>query len=110
MAEEQKKPQDKKQDEDPVGKVYDSRLMRRLGHYVRPYWVQATVSALAVSLKSLCDVLGPYLVMVAIDRYLTGSHSSIDNWLTQRLPIDPWHGITILAAIYMTALIIAYLF
>jgi ATP-binding cassette subfamily B multidrug efflux pump len=111
MAEEQKKPQDqKKQDEDPVGKVYDSRLMRRLGHYVRPYWVQATISAVAVSLKSLCDVLGPYLVMVAIDRYLTGSHSSIDNWLTQRLPIDPWHGVTTLAAIYMTALIIAYLF
>jgi ATP-binding cassette subfamily B protein len=111
MAEEQKKPQDqKKQDEDPVGKVYDSRLMRRLGHYVRPYWVQATVSAIAVSLKSMADVIGPYLVMVAIDRYLTGTHSSIDNWLTRRLPVDPWQGITTLATIYMAALIIAYLF
>ncbi len=109
--EEQKKPQDpKKQDEDPVGKVYDSRLMRRLGHYVRPYWVQASISAIAVSLKSLADVLGPYLVMVAIDRYLTGAHSSIDNWLTRRLPVDPWRGITTLATIYMTALVIAYLF
>jgi ATP-binding cassette subfamily B protein len=109
--EEQKKPQDpKKQDEDPVGKVYDSRLMRRLGHYVRPYWVQASISAIAVSLKSLADVLGPYLVMVAIDRYLTGTHSSIDNWLTRRLPVDPWRGITTLATIYMTALLIAYLF
>src|ERR1035441_8531411 len=65
--EEQKKPQ--KPDEDPVGKVYDSRLIRRLGHYLRPYWWQATVSALAVSLKSLCDVAGPYLIMVGIDRY-----------------------------------------
>src|SRR6202050_761288 len=109
--EEQKKHQDpKKQGEDPVGKVYDSRLMRRLGHYVRPYWVQASISAIAVSLKSLADVLGPYLVMVAIDRYLTGAHSSIDNWLTRRLPVDPWRGITTLATIYMTALVIAYLF
>ena len=36
MAEkEEKKPQ--KPDEDPVGKVYDSRLIQRLGHYLRPY-------------------------------------------------------------------------
>ncbi len=32
----------RKAGEDPVGKVYDSRLMRRLGHYLRPYWVQAS--------------------------------------------------------------------
>ena len=28
--------QDRKQDEDPVGKVYDSVLIRRLGHYLSP--------------------------------------------------------------------------
>ena len=67
MAEKEKKPQ--KPDDDPVGKVYDSRLMRRLGHYLLPYWFQALVSTLAISLKSLCDVTGPFLVMVAIDRY-----------------------------------------
>ena len=58
---EQKKPLPAKQDEDPVGKVYDTRLIGRLGHYVRPYWIQATISSLAVSLKSLSDVTGPYL-------------------------------------------------
>ena len=34
----------RKPDEDPVGKVYDSRLVRRLAGYVRPYWIQATVA------------------------------------------------------------------
>ena len=63
------KPEPRKTDEDPVGKVYDSRLIRRLGHYLLPYWWQATVSSLSVSLKSLSDVAGPYLVMVGIDRY-----------------------------------------
>ena len=58
-----------KADEDPVGKVYDSRLIRRLGHYLRPYWWQATVSSISVTLKSLSDVAGPYLVKVGIDRY-----------------------------------------
>ena len=63
-------PSPPKRDEDPVGKVYDSRLMRRLSRYVRPYWLQATIASIAVSLKSLCDVAGPILVMVAVDRYL----------------------------------------
>ena len=100
----------KKRDEDPVGKVYDARLVRRLGHYLRPYWVQATISALAVSLKSLSDVTGPYLVKVAIDRYLTGNSGPATNWLTRRLPADAYHGITVLAAIYLCALLSAYLF
>src|SRR5580700_4941497 len=111
MAETEKhKALPQKKDEDPVGKVYDSRLMRRLGHYVRPYWIQATISSLAVSLKSLSDVTGPYLVKVAIDRYLTGTPGPATNWLTRRLPTDPWHGITVLATIYLAALLSAYLF
>jgi ATP-binding cassette subfamily B multidrug efflux pump len=99
----------RKRDEDPVGKVYDSRLMRRLGHYLRPYWVQATISTLAVSLKSLSDVVGPYLVKVAIDRYLTGTPGPATNWFTRLLPADGYHGITVLAAIYLGALLSAYL-
>jgi ATP-binding cassette subfamily B protein len=121
MADDKQK-KSQKPDEDPVGKVYDSRLMRRLGHYLRPYWIQATISTLAVSLKSLSDVTGPYLVMVAIDRYFpTGSHSPLatsllahslgkTNWLTRRLPADPYQGITRLAAIYLAALLCAYFF
>jgi len=100
----------RKADEDPVGKVYDSRLARRLACYVRPYWVQATVSAVAVSLKSLCDVTGPYLVKVAIDRYLTGTPGPATNWLTRHLPANPYQGITHLAAIFLAAQLISYLF
>jgi ATP-binding cassette subfamily B protein len=109
MADEEKK-KPNKPDEDPVGKVYDSRLIRRLGHYLRPYWIQATVSALAITCKSMSDVTGPYLVKVAIDRYLTGAPGPATNWLTRRLPPDPYHGITLLAAIYMGALCFSYLF
>ncbi len=118
--EEQNKPQ--KPDEEPAGKVYDSRLIRRLGHYLRPYWWQAAVSALAVSLKSLCDVTGPYLIMVGIDRYFPAEPGSSPatnllanvlgsaNWLARRLPADPYQGITRLALIYLVAQIAAYLF
>src|ERR1035438_5744834 len=109
-SDKQDKPDPKKRDEDPVGKVYDSRLVRRLGHYLRPYWVQATISALSISLKSLCDASGPYLTKVAIDRYLTGTPSAATNWLTRRLPVDPYQGITRLATFYLCALCTSYLF
>jgi len=109
MADQDQK-QPRKPDEDPVGKVYDSRLMRRLGHYLLPYWWQATVSSISVTLKSLSDVAGPYLVKVALDRYLTDKPSPATNWLTRHLPADPMQGVTQLAVIYMVALLSAYLF
>src|ERR1700757_491533 len=115
-----RKPELHKTDEDPVGKVYDSRLMRRLGRYLLPYWWQAAVSSVAVSLKSLSDVAGPFLVMVGIDRYfptgpeaersVAGHGLGSAPWLTHRLSSDPIHGITQLASIYLCLQISAYLF
>ena len=119
---EERKPDVRKADEDPVGKVYDSRLMRRLGRYLLPYWWQAAVSSVAVTLKSLSDVAGPFLVMVGIDRYFpTGpeaQHSATSashgfgsaHWLTRHLSDDPMRGITQLASIYLVLQISAYLF
>ncbi|HUX46027.1 MAG TPA: ABC transporter ATP-binding protein [Terracidiphilus sp.] len=100
----------RKREEDSVGKVYDSRLIRRLAGYLRPYWWQAVVSSVAVSLKSLSDVAGPYLVKVALDRYLLGKPSPETNWLTRRLPEAPMQGITDLAFIYIATLCSSYLF
>jgi ATP-binding cassette, subfamily B, multidrug efflux pump len=111
-----------KREEDPVGKVYDARLMRRLGRYVRPYWLKATVASLAVSLKSLCDVAGPILVMVAVDRYLApggGAHdrsNAVAHWvassspLAHVLPAGAVPGVTRLAEIYAVMLVAAYAF
>jgi ATP-binding cassette subfamily B protein len=109
MADEEQK-KSSKRDEDPVGKVYDSRLIRRLARYLKPYWIQAAISVVAISLKSISDVTGPYLVKVGIDRYLTGNPGPATSWLTRHLPTDPAAGITRLAAIYLGALLSAYLF
>jgi len=100
----------KRVDEDPVGKVYDWDLIQRLGHYLKPYWAQAIISCIAVTLKSLSDVTGPYLVKVAIDRYLVHEPGAELTWLGRRLPSDPWLGITRLAEIYAVALLLAYAF
>jgi ATP-binding cassette subfamily B multidrug efflux pump len=114
-----RRPDPRKADEDPVGKVYDSRLMGRLGRYLLPYWWQAAVSSIAVTLKSLSDVSGPFLVMVGIDHYFptgSGASHSVTHgfgsaaWLTHRLSSEPTRGITQLAAIYLVLQILAYLF
>jgi ATP-binding cassette subfamily B multidrug efflux pump len=114
---------DRKPDEDPVvGKVYDSRLMRRLSRYLRPYWLEAAISSVAVCIKSLCDVAGPILVMVGIDRYLApgfrrpGAAFDVAHWLAHAsplariLPADPIRGVTDLAGFYLAVLVAAYLF
>ena len=113
MAEEKPKP--KKTDDEVSGKAYDGRLMRRLGSYLGPYRVQATISVIAVILKAASDVVGPYLVKVGLDRYLTskalsGSGPLSTNWLGKRLSDDPMTGLGELAALYMAALLIAYAF
>ncbi len=111
----------RKADDEVVGKVYDARLMRRLGRYVKPYWLQAGISSLAVSLKSLCDVAGPILVMVAVDRYLSpeagaqDSSNAVAHWvansspLARLLPSAPFQGVTRLAEIYAILLVTAYI-
>ena len=111
----------RKGEEEAVGKVYDSRLMKRLALYVRPYWLQATISSLSVTIKSLSDVCGPFLVMLGIDRYFPGgadhrgsqgvAHGfSSGAWLTRHLSNDPWQGVTQLAIIYFALQVSSYLF
>ena len=62
-------------EEDVLGKAYDSRLMKRLLGYLRPYRWQVMVALVAIILKAGVDVLGPYLTKVAIDKYLTNRPS-----------------------------------
>src|SRR5579859_2188687 len=100
----------RKHDDDPVGKVYDGVLMRRLGRYVKPYWWQALVSSISVTLKSVCDVSGPYLIKIGIDLYMAQAPGAATTWVGRRLSHDRWHGITQLAEIYIVLLCFQYLF
>ena len=96
-------------EEEILGKAYDSRLMRRLLTYLRPYRWQVTIAIVSIVLKSFCDVLGPYLVKVAVDRYLApvkGAASGLWSWLSPR----PLHGIAQISAIYFGLLLLTFVF
>ena len=95
------------QEEEVLGKAYDSRLMRRLLRYLRPYRWQVGVAIVSIILKSFADVLGPYLVKVAVDRYLApakGSASGMWNWLSPK----PLTGIAQISTIYFGLLIFTF--
>ena len=96
------------QEEEVLGKAYDSRLMRRLLTYLGPYRWQVTVALAAIILKAGADVLGPYLVKVAIDKYLAvapSTHSPLDGWLSA----TPLTGMAQIAGIYAGLHIFSFL-
>ena len=97
------------QEEEVLGKAYDSHLMGRLLAYVRPYRWQVLVATLGAVLHSVTQVVGPYLNKVIIDRYLfpteaKGAHSLLGKYL----PADPWRGIATVALIYVSMLVVGF--
>jgi ATP-binding cassette, subfamily B, multidrug efflux pump len=124
MADEQKSQQPKQaapqpaakpaHDDDVAGKAYDSRLMRRLLTYLRPYKLQVAISCVATILKAASDSAGPLLVMIAVDSYLDPTAGARLPWLPRELtflaghPISPMRGVTLIAAIYLGALLFTF--
>ncbi len=95
-------------DDDVVGKAYDGRLMRRLLTYLRPYKLQTALSAVAILLKAGADVIGPFLVKVAVDTYLDREPKTHLSWLGRHLSPVPATGITELASFYFGALLLSW--
>ena len=56
-----------------VGKAYDAALMRRLMGYLRPYWPSVLLAFTAIVSASVLQLAQPYLMKVAIDRYIATS-------------------------------------
>ncbi len=56
-----------------VGKAYDAVLMRRLMGYLRPYRLMVLVAFAAIVSASVLQLAQPYLLKLAIDRYIATS-------------------------------------
>ena len=104
----EQKEKEKKSDDEVVGKIYDSRLMRRLLTYLAPYKLQVGLSAASILLKAGSDVIGPYLVKVAVDTYMTATPPEKLSWLACHLSRSPITGITQIAGLYLGALCVTF--
>ncbi|HMD16817.1 MAG TPA: ABC transporter ATP-binding protein [Terriglobales bacterium] len=95
------------QEEEVLGKAYDGRLMRRLLTYLRPYKWHVVVALAAIILKSVLDVLGPFLTKIAIDKYLAKSPNS-HSWIGDRLSSAPLTGIAQIGGLYVGILVLTF--
>src|SRR5262249_874248 len=95
-------------EEEVLGKAYDSRLMKRLLRYLRPYRWQVGIALVSIVLKAIADVLGPALPMVAVDRYLAPAGSTpslLSRWLSPNALV----GIAQIASVYVGLIIFSFL-
>src|SRR5882724_9035536 len=94
-------------EEEVLGKAYDSRLMKRLLQYLRPYKWPVGISLLSILFKAVADVLGPYLVAIEIDRYLVPvpRKTPFDFFLSA----NPYVGIAEIAAMYVGLIVFSFL-
>ncbi len=95
------------QEEEILGKAYDSRLMRRLLTYLGAYKWQVAIALVSIVIKAGLDVLGPFLTKTAVDKYLAhnaGTRSILDPWLSSRAMT----GIAQIAALYLGTLVFSF--
>jgi ATP-binding cassette subfamily B multidrug efflux pump len=96
-------------EEEVLGKAYDSRLMKRLVGYLRPYSLQVAIALAAIILKAGADVLGPYLTKVAVDKYLAPTAANpTHSFLDPILSSHPLVGIAQVAALYIGLLLSSF--
>lgn len=57
-------------EDEVLGKAYDSRLMKQLLGYLRPYAWQVALAVLLLMTQAAARLAGPYLTKVAIDRFI----------------------------------------
>src|SRR5947207_8315765 len=95
-------------EEEVLGKAYDSRLMKRLLTYMRPYRWRGTVAVLSIALKAIADVIGPLMTLLAMDKYLAPTHEPfplLDRWLSQK----PLTGIAQVGGLYVALILFSFL-
>jgi len=96
-------------EEEILGKAYDSRLMRRLLTYLRPYKWQVGLVLTGILFKAAADVLQPFLVKIAVDRYLAPTKEAAHSWLGSRLSNNALSGICEVAGLYVASLVFSFL-
>jgi ATP-binding cassette subfamily B protein len=80
-------------DDEILGKAYDSRLMRRLLGYLRPYLPQVLFAVATIVANSALQLAPPYLTKTVIDRYI---------------PSGDLSGLTLIASLYLLTLVASF--
>src|ERR1700757_3754427 len=91
------------QEEEALGKAYDSRLMKRLLQYMRPYRWRVVFALALVMVVTPLELAPPILFQKAIDNYLVPGMNGI-----LALP-KAWQGVLWISLLYFGVLVFDFL-
>lgn len=98
-------------EEEVLGKAYDSRLMRRLLKYMKPYRKIVLVSLVLLLFDSILQIIGPLLTKLAVDRYLVpAQHRQMFPFLDGWLSSNAWTGISQISLVYLGIVVFGFVF
>jgi ATP-binding cassette, subfamily B, multidrug efflux pump len=90
-------------EEEALGKAYDSRLMRRLLEYMRPYRWRVIIALALVAIVTPLELAPPLLFRKTIDDYLVPGFEG-------SLPLArAWNGVLLISLAYLGVLIFDFL-
>ncbi len=114
-------------DEDDVGRVYDSRLMRRLLAYIAPYRGRAVGAVVLILLSSALQLTGPLATAVALDLFIQPMATQatqatqatratratvsqwVDSWILESgLVVEPQTGLAVTVFIFTASLVLTF--
>ncbi|HEV7517888.1 MAG TPA: ABC transporter ATP-binding protein [Thermoanaerobaculia bacterium] len=107
-------------EEEVLGKAYDSRLMRRLLSYIRPYGGMTAFSLVLILLSSLLQLVGPLVTAVAVDLFIrpagrAATSSAASVWVRGFLlahGVEParvvGQGLSVAAGLYLAAVVLTF--
>ena len=90
-------------EEEALGKAYDSRLMRRLLQYMKPYKWRVTLALILVAIVTPLELAPPLIFRKAIDSYFV---PELSGTITEP---SAWTGILWLSLIYLGVLAFDFL-
>ena len=86
--------------EEQSQRPYDTRLLRWMWRFVRPYRRMFWLSVVLMPLDMIFALLQPYVIKLTIDIFLAARRSAPPAWLTPALRHAHGHGILVMGAIY----------
>ncbi|MDD2200711.1 MAG: ABC transporter ATP-binding protein [Firmicutes bacterium] len=69
-----------------MGKAYDSRLMRRLMSYAKPYRNMFVLAIIVIMIIAGTDLVRPYLIKTAIDNHISGYNAPMARYEPDGVP------------------------
>ncbi len=90
-------------EEETLGKAYDSRLMKRLLEYMRPYRFRVLLALALVAVVTPLELAPPYLFQQAIDKFLV---PGIGRTISESIA---WRGILLISVFYFGVLVFDFL-